>query len=157
MGRVYVVDIAAAAVTVAADVVELSPADDKPVVVHAIDILQTTDLGDVAEEIIGLVWVRGHSTGGSGGTTGITPRPLNPSDAAAGFAAESLNTTAASAGTGVNLQRHGWNIRAPLTIFYPPEDRPQASQANTTLVLRMAAAPADSITISGSITVEELG
>lgn len=156
MGRVYVVDIAATAVTVAADVVELSPADDKPIIVHGFDILQTTELGDAAEEIIGLVWVRGHTTGGSGGTTGITPQPLNPGSAAAGFAAESLNTTQASAGTAVNLQRHGWNVRAPLTIFYPPEDRPQASQANTTLVLRMAAAPGDSTTISGSVIVEEL-
>jgi len=156
MGRVYTVDIAPAAVTVAADIVELTVADDKPIAIHAIDILQTTDLGDAAEEIIGLIWVRGNATTGSGGTSSITPQPLNPADAAAGFTAESLNTTAASSGTAVNLQRHGWNIRAPLTIFYPPEDRPHASQANTLLVLRMAAAPADSITISGSITVEEL-
>ncbi len=157
MGRVYVIDIAATAVTVAADVIEITPADDKPVIVHGFDILQTTDVGDAAEEIIGLVWVRGHTTSGSGGTSGITPRPVNPSDAAAGLTAESLNTTAASTGTGVNLQRHGWNIRMPLTMIYTPETRPQASQANTTLVLRMADAPTDSITISGSVTVEELG
>lgn len=156
MGRIYTIDIAAAAVTVAADLVEITPADDKPVLVHAIDILQTTDLADAQEEIIALVWVRGHTTSGSGGSA-PTPRPVNPSDTAAGFTAETNNTTAASAGTGVNLQRHGWNVRVPLTIFYPPEVRPQVSQANTTMVLRMAAAPADSITISGSITVEELG
>jgi hypothetical protein len=35
--------------------------------------------------------------------------------------------------------------------------RPQASQGNTLLVLRMAAAPADSLTISGYVIVEELG
>ncbi len=156
MGRIYVVDIAATAVTVAADIVEITPADDKPVVVHGFDILQTTDVGDTAEEIVGLVWVRGHTTSGSGGSA-PTPRPVNPSDAAAGFTAETTNSTAASVGTTVNLQRHGWNIRMPLTMIYTPETRPQASQANTTLVLRMAAAPADSITISGSVTVEELG
>lgn len=155
-GRIYTVDIVAAAITVAADVVELTPADDKPIEVLGFDILQTTDVGDAAEEIIGLVWVRGHTTSGTGGTT-VTPRPTNPTDAAAGFTAESLNTTAASVGTTVNLQRHGWNIRMPQTIFYPPELCPQASQTNTTLLLRMAAAPTDSITISGSVTVRELG
>lgn len=157
MGRIYTIDIAATAVTVAADVIELTPADDKPILVHSFEILQTTDLADAQEEIIGLVWVRGHATSGSGGTSGITPRPINPSDAAAGFTAESLNTTQASTGTGVNLQRHGWNVRIPTQVVYTPETRPQASQANTTLVLRMAAAPADSITISGHVVVEELG
>jgi len=157
MGRVYYVDIAPTAITVAADVIEITPADDKPIIIHAIlDLFQTTDVGDAAEEIIGLVWVRGHTTSGTGGTA-VTPRPKNPSDAAAGFTAESLNTTQASAGTGVNLLRHGWNIRIPLAVIYTPEIRPEASQGQTTLVLRMAAAPIDSITISGCIVVEEEG
>lgn len=156
MGRIYAVDIAPSAITVAADLIELTPADDKPIIVHGFGVLQTTDTGDAAEEIIGVLWVRGHTASGTGGTT-VTPRPLNPSDAAAGFTAESLNTTAASAGTTVNLQRHGWNVRIPTEIVYTPETRPQASQANTTLVLRMAAAPADSITVSGYVVVEELG
>jgi hypothetical protein len=68
-----------------------------------------------------------------------------------------MNTTQASAGTTVNLPRHGWNVRVPLTIFYPPELYPQASQGNTTILLRMAAAPADSITLGGCIYVRELG
>lgn len=156
MGRIYYIDIAPAAVTVAADVVEITPADDKPIVVHGFEIFQTTDLGDAQEEVIGLLWVRGHTTSGSGGSA-PTPRPANPSDAAAGFTAETLNTTAASVGTTVNLARHGWNIRIPTPVTYTPEMRPMASQANTTLVLRMAAAPADSITISGYVCVEELG
>ena len=155
MSRIYTVDIAPVAITVAADVVELTPADDKPIRVHGFEIFQTTDLGDANEEVIGLIWVRGHTTSGSGGAT-PTPIPLDPNDAAAGFAAEALNTTQATVGTTVNLQRHGWNIRIPTPVVYTPETRPQASQANTTLVLRMAAAPADSITISGCVTVEEL-
>jgi hypothetical protein len=156
MGRIYYVDIAPTAITVAADLVELTPADDKPIVVHGFETFQTTDLGDAQEEIIGLLWVRGHTTSGSGGLT-PTPRPANPSDAAAGFTVETVNTTQASAGTAVNLPRHGWNVRVACEKVYTPETRPQASQANTTLVLRMAAAPADSLTISGYVIVEELG
>lgn len=156
MGRIYTIDIPPTAITVAADLVEITPGDDKLVIVHGFEILQTTDLGDVAEEIIGLLWVRGHTTSGSGGSS-ATPRPVNPSDAAAAMTAEVLNTTQASAGTTVNLQRHGWNVRIPTPVIYTPETRPQVSQGNTSLVLRMAAAPADSITISGCVTVEELG
>lgn len=156
MGRIYYVDIAPTAITVAADLVELTPADDKPIVIHGLEIFQTTDLGDAQEEIIGLLWVRGHATSGSGGAT-PTPRPANPSDAAAGFTAETANTTQASAGTGVNLPRHGWNVRVPCVAIYTPEMRPHASQGNTLLALRMAAAPADSLTISGYVIVEELG
>lgn len=156
MGRLYYVDLTPTAVTVAADLLEITIASNKPVIVHGFEILQTTDVGDAAEEIIGLLWVRGHATSGSGGST-PTPRPANPSDVAAGFTCETFNTTAASAGTGVNLARHGWNVRIPTPVTYTPEMRPQASAANTTLVLRMAAAPTDSLTISGYIAVEELG
>lgn len=155
-GRIYFVDIAPAAITVAADIVELIPADDKPIVILGFEIFQTTDLGDAQEEIIGLQWVRGHTTSGSGGST-PTPRPANPSAAAAGFTAETLNTTQATVGTTVNLQRHGWNIRIPTPVIYTPELQPEVSQANTSLVLRMAAAPTDSITISGYVAVMELG
>lgn len=156
-GRVYYIDITPTAVTVAADLVEITMADDKPVAILGQEIFQTTDLGDAAAEIIGLVWVRGNTTSGSGGNTGVTPRPANPSDTAAGMTVETLNTTAASAGTGVNLPRLGWNIAATPTPYFVPEAYPQATQANTLLVLRMAAAPADSITLGGYITVMEMG
>lgn len=156
MGRIYTVDIAPAAVTVAADILELVPADDKPLIIHDFEIFATTELGDAAEEIIGLIWVRGHTVSGSGGSA-PTPIPKNPSDAAAGFTAETMNTTAANTGTTTNGPRHGWNVRIPTRVIYTPETRPEVSQANSRMCLRMAAAPADSITISGSATVEELG
>lgn len=156
MPRVYYIDIAATALTVAADLVEITPADDKPISILGYELLQTTDLGDAQEEVIGLEWVRGHTSSGSGGAA-PTPRPANPSDAAAGFTAETLNTTQASGGTGVILPHHGWNIRIPTPVTYTPEMQPQASQANTTLALRMMAAPNDSITVSGYIVVKEEG
>jgi len=155
-GRVYYVDLPATAVTVAADLLEITVADDKPVEILGFELLQTTDLGDAAEEIIGVEWVRGNATSGSGGSTS-TPRPKNPTDTAAGFTCEIFNTTAASTGTPVILPHHGWNIRIPTQVIYTPEISPEASQANTLLVLRMLAAPADSITISGYVIVRELG
>lgn len=156
MGRKYWVDLPPTAVTVAADLFELTPADDKPIRVLSLNLHQTSDFGDAQDEVISLVWVRGNTTSGSGGSTS-TPRPCNPSDTAAAFTVEIANTTAASSGTAVNLPRHGFNVRGGLERPYTPDEVFEATQANTLLVLRMAAAPADSLTIGGSILVEELG
>lgn len=155
-GRCYWINLPTTAITVAADIIELTPADDKPIEVIAICLGQTTDFGDAQEEIIPLVWVRGHTTSGSGGA-GVSATPCNPSDVAAGFTAEGMNTTQATVGTTVNLARHHWNVRAPIERPYTPDEVIEASQANTTLVLRMLATPADSISIGGSVLVRERG
>jgi hypothetical protein len=156
MGRLYTITLAATAITVAADLVEIQPADDLPVLIHGFRLWQTTELGDAAEEIIGLSWVRGHTTSGSGGNTSVASVPKNHRDAAAGAAVETANTTAASAGTSVTVYSTGWNVRAPLEVVFTPEQRIRADQGNTTLVLRMLAAPADSITLAVSVDYEEL-
>ncbi len=155
MGRKYWVDLPPTAITVAADLFEFTCGDDKPIRILDQEVFQTTDTGDAAEEIIGLLWVRGHATSGSGGST-ATPRPCNPTDTAATFTVENANTTPASAGTGVNLARTGWNVRVPAIKTQIPEGCPEATQASL-LVLRMQAAPADSLTISATVLVEELG
>lgn len=157
MPRRYWVDLTPTAVTVAADLLELNPADDKPIRVLGVNIHQTTDTGDAAEEIITLTWVRGNATSGSGGST-ATPVPCDPSDTAAGFTVETFNTTQASTGTPVFGPRHGWNVRAPLERPYTPEESFYCTQgAGVRLCLRMGAAPADSITIGGSVLIEEMG
>ena len=155
MGAVYTIHLAPTAITVAADLVEITPADDRPVVVHGFRVYQTTDVGDAAEEIIGLAWVRGNATSGSGGSA-ATPAPKDHRDAAAACAAEVGNTTAASTGTPITTYSTGWNVRAPLEVVFTPEQRIRADQANTTLVLRMLAAPADSLTIGCSVDFEEI-
>jgi hypothetical protein len=99
--------------------------------------------------------IRGHATGGSGGTA-VTPRPLDPGDAAATFAAEVNNTTIASTGTAVDLDAGAFNIRSGLAKLYPPELMPGANQGNGTIVVRLMAAPVDSLTMSGTLFVAEL-
>lgn len=157
MGRLYAVTFENVAVSAAQDLFEISPADDKPVALHGLvlsNVGGTADAGDAQEELLRLLVRRGHATGGSGGTA-PTPAPVNPADAAAGFAAEVNNTTIASTGTTVDLLADGWNIRIPYSMFWTPETRPGASQANTTIVVRLVAAPADSVNCSGTLYVEE--
>lgn len=156
-GREYTVAWdAATAETLAIDVFELVPADDKPISIKELRIWQTSDLGDAQEEIIGIQIVRGNATSGSGGGT-PTIVPLMPTDAAAGFTAECRNTTAASTGTPVVAFADGWNVRVPYIWTPVPGCEVVATQAQTLLVVRLMAAPADSLTMFAACTVEEMG
>lgn len=155
MARVYTVSFEAVAVTAAQDFFEITPADDHPVVLLGMTIDQSSDHGDTEEEMLRYKVIRGHATGGSGGSA-PTPRPLDPGDAAAGFTAEVNNTTIASTGTAVDLVAGAFNIRSGLAIFWPPELTPVANQGNTTIVVRLMAAPTDSLTMSGTLWIAEL-
>lgn len=155
MGRKYSVNFENVAVTAAQDFFEISPADDKPVRLLGLFLSQSTELGDAAEEMLRIQVIRGHSTGGSGGSA-QTPVAINPGNPAAAFAAEVNNTTIAADGTAVILHSDTFNVRAGMQLFWTPETAPMASQANSTIVVRLLANPADSITMGGTLYVEEL-
>lgn len=152
----YVVHLAPAAATVALDLVDLTPADDIPILIHGFRVYQTSDFGDAQDEVIGLAWVRGNTAAGSGGNAGAAVSPKNHRDAAASVTARTGDTTAASSGTAVTVYSTGWNVRAPLEVVFTPEQRIRADQGNTILSLRMLGAPADSLTIGCSVDVEEI-
>lgn len=157
MGRLYTVEFENVSVTNAngdADLFELTPADDKPLLVHALFFDQISDVGDAQEEMLRYRVIRGHTTTGNG--TATTPRPLSPSDAAAGFTAKVYGATIASLGSPVNLHSGAFNIRAGLALVLTPEMRWACSQAETLLVVRLMAGPTDDLTMSGTIYVEEL-
>jgi hypothetical protein len=153
-GRIYSVTFSAVAVTAAQDLFEITPADDKPVEIVGIELGQSSDAGDAMDELLQISIIRGHATSGSGGSA-PTPAPLNPNDTASGFTSEVNNTTIASTGTAVTLQTGCWNVRAGYINWFPEGMRPTAGQGNTTIVVRQTA-PADSITMSGTLYVREL-
>ena len=93
--------------------------------------------------------IRGHTTGGNG--TSTTPRPLASPGATAGFAAEVIATTPATAGTTHDLWSGGWNVRIPLEKWFPEEAWQWVTQAETTWVLRMLSTVADDILVSGTL------
>jgi hypothetical protein len=155
-GRLYTVEFDALAISAATtDIIELDAAAEKPINVLGWVIGQTTDMGDAQAEGLRYRWVRGNTTSGSGGST-PTPRPCNPTAAAAGFTAETGNTTAASAGTAVNLATVPWTIQAADWVWLPDGCDFGTSGANL-LVMRLVAAPTDSVTLSGTVWVLEEG
>lgn len=152
-GRTYSVIFSAVAVTAAQDLFEITPADDKPVNILGLFIGQSSDAGDAQDELLQVSIIRGFTTSGSGGSA-PTPAPLDNIDTAAGFTAEVNNTTVANTGTSVTLHTDTFNVRAGYQIWFPPECYPRATQANTTIVVRITA-PADSLTMSGTLYVQE--
>lgn len=155
MPRTYTVQFSAVGVTAQQDFFELNAAAGKPLKILALYLSQSSDAGDAQEELLSILVKRGATTGGSGGTA-PTPQPLNASDAAAGFTAEANNTTKANTGTIATLHSDGWNVRGPFAIVMPPEMQWEVPGGGR-LTVELATTPADSITINGTIYVQELG
>jgi hypothetical protein len=157
MSRIYTVQFENVTITPAngdVDLFELRAADDKPINVVGVFLGQTTELADAAEEQLRLRVIRGNATSGSGGTT-PTAIPVNPDDATPGVTADAVNPVIATTGTEVVLHSDTWNIRIPYNPPLTPEMYWKTNQAAGFIVLRLMAAVADDVTMSGTIYVEE--
>lgn len=155
MGRMYTVTFAAVPVTLSQDLFMIAPASNKPVRLHELYLGQTSDVGDAQEEMLRVQIIRGHTTVGSGGSS-VTPAPHLSADTIAGFVARVNDTTIASGGTSTVHFAEPFNIRAGLHQVWTPETRPPCTTASTRIVVRLMAAPADEITMSGTLYVEEV-
>ncbi len=155
MPRCYTVTLTPTAIAVATtDLIELQAADDVPIGIRAIRVLQVTDFGDAQDEVLRISVVRGNTASGSGGSA-FTPVKKRPKDSAASFTAEVGNTTAANTGTTETVYSNGFNVRAGLDVIIPESDMAWTDQAANFLVLRLPAAPVDSLTIGVEIDVWE--
>jgi len=153
-GRMYTVVIAGVASPAAAfDLFELNPTAAKPIRLRRLRIAQTTEPTS-EEEMLGITIIRAQSTSGSGGSA-TTPQPLNSSDAAAGFTAETMNTTKATGGTPVTLMEDVTNTRVGYDMAFAPEEAPESVNAERLVVT--CTAPADAVTFRATAWVEELG
>jgi hypothetical protein len=156
MGRFYTASFSAVSVSAAVDVFEVLAASGKPFVLHEVVIAQSSDYGDAAAEGLSVLIKRatGSYTSGSGGST-ATPAKHATNDAAAGPTAETNNTTQASAGSGTltTLRAEAFNAQAGYQYLPPPEQRYVFLPAEACVV--SITAPADALTLSGSLVFEE--
>lgn len=160
MGRIYTVSYQGT-ITAAGgdtDLLEITPADDKPVKLRGFLLSQISEVGDTQEEGIRVSVIRlpATVTGGSGGST-VTPSPMDSADAAAGATTKCNNTTVATtSGTAVTIEEIGWNERnSPYEHWYP-DDRfcPKAKQGEA-LVVRHQTTIADDMTGVYTFWIEE--
>jgi hypothetical protein len=154
MGRMYSAVFQGVAVTAAQDVISLLAPSDRAIKIHAIYIGQSSDAGDAQDELLRIRIRRGMTTVGSGGGT-VTPVDYQNSGSASGVTARINDTTAASAGTITEVHEECFNVRAGWVFLPTPEMRPVCS-ISTRIAVNLPAAPADSLTMSGTIYFEEL-
>ena len=154
MSRIYTAQFSAVAVSAAQDLFEIVAPSDAIVKIHNIRLGQTSDVGDAAEEILLIKLNSGATTSGSGGGS-YTPVPIELGDAAFGGTCEINNTTQAADGTIVTHHAWPWNVRGPFEIIFEPETRPVLSPSRRCVLT--IPAPADALTMMGTITFEEIG
>jgi hypothetical protein len=153
-GRVYTVVISGVASPAAAfDFLEINAAAEKPIRLLRMRIAQTSE-PTTEEEQLAVTIQRAHSTSGSGGSA-PTPRPLKLASAAAGFTAETMNTTQATGGSPLVLFEDAMNIRAGYDMAFAPEEAPES--VNGTRFVVQCSAPADAVTFRATFWIEELG
>lgn len=160
MGRIYSVTFQGTVTNAGGDqdLLELLPADDKPVKLRGFSLGQISEVGDAAEEglRISVVRMTATVTSGSGGST-PTPTPMDSADSAAGFAVEVNNTTVATtSGSTLLVVELGWNIRSSPWDYWFPDVQfcPKAKQGEGLLV-RLQTTVADDLTGEFTFWVEE--
>jgi hypothetical protein len=155
--RTYSASFSNVTVSAAQDLFYIAPAANKPVQIIGWYLTQFSDVGDAAEEVLRVDLIRGHTTVGSGGTSvaASSQPPVGRDDVASAATVRTNDTTIASAGTAVTLHAGGFNIRAGEQIIFTPEIQWEVANGST-IVLRLMAAPADSVTLSGTIYFAEL-
>ncbi len=158
MGRIYRVPFSATSVSAAVDVFEILAATGKPFVLHRINIAQSSDYGDAAAEGLSVLVKRatGSYTSGSGGST-VTPTK-STNDPSAGPTPEICNTTQAAAGSGALTTIHAdaFNVQGGWEFLPTVEERASLTFLAAEAVVVSITAPADAITLSGTLVFEEL-
>lgn len=142
-----------------ADLIALTPADDKPIRLVGWLLGQTSEVGDTQEENLELTVRHMTATVTVTGGTSVTPVPNRPgTDTEAGFTATANSSTVATtSGTSTIMEEIGWNERAtPWERWIPEELRPRASQGEY-LLIRNESTPADDFTATLTFIVEEEG
>lgn len=152
MGRIYTASVESVAVSAAQDVFELVAPSTSTVILHGVVIGQSSDAGDAQAELLPVAIMRGHTTSGSGGST-PTARPLNPNGASASSTIEANNTTVATT-SGVTVYADTFNVQVGWPYIPIPENRIVLAPSQR-LVVRIPA-PADALTLSATITWEEV-
>ena len=155
-GRVFTSVFQAVAVTAQQDLLSLLASSSVPLELIYASITQSSDAGDAQDEMLRVRIRRGMTTVGSGGTTPAM-NPADPVNAlvAATATCRANDTTAASAGTIVEMLEEAFNVRAGWIYMPVPEAR-IVCNVSTRIAINLVTTPADSLTMSGTIIWREL-
>ncbi len=163
-GPIYVATFNAVAVSAAQDVFELLTSANSRIAIIEVNIGQYSDAGDTESEMLGVRIIRGFTTSGSGGSTAAAVN-MEVTGRAAETTVEINNTTLAQNGSSETLLSDAFNTQAG--YLYKPrwdpmhgiDERPriQRDTGTPTYTVVRITAPADGITLNGTIKWQELG
>ena len=145
------------------DLFELVPDATTRIRILEVEINQGSDFGDAEAEIRPILFMRGHTTTGSGGSA-VTPANLSPYGRVSVTTVARNNTTLATAGSPKTVLATGWHLQAGF-IWRPPEDfardpfrRHIVIKPSQRFVIRLATGLADDLAdVSATVTFEEIG
>lgn len=132
------------------DLLECSPASNKPCKLVRLIISQTSEVGDAAEENIRISIIRlpATFTSGTGGSTVTKTYPSSAGGTASATMEANNTTIATTSGTAETLGEFGWNERNSPCEFVWYDDRFAPRVVNGEgLVVRCQSTVADDITI----------
>lgn len=152
--RLYTATFTDVAITAAQDLFGILTTANTAIKIHCIELGQRT-LTSWEAKSVKLVRNPATATVGSGGTA-VTPRLINPGDAA-GTATVRANDTAGqtTSGTQETIFSRDWEFLNGFFWLPAPEQRP-IFKPSSGLALQLVVAPSASMTASGYIEYEEL-
>lgn len=160
MGRIYSVSYQGTITNAGGDtdLLEILPADDKPVKLRGFVLGNISDVGDSASEglRVSIIRLPATVTSGSGGSA-VTPAPMDSANVAAGAACECNNTTVATtSSTAVTLAEYGWIIQnSPYEVWFPDAEFCPKVKQGEGLVVRQQTTAADDYTGNFTFWIEE--
>lgn len=141
-----------------ADLMEIRPADDKPVRLVGLILGQTSEVADAAEEIIHVQILRLPATFTTGNGSAATITATKRRDVGANSFAAEFNgaTVATTSGTIAYLEEFAWNMRAgPLEKYWDALAAQYDAVEGEGLIIRCVSTVADDVTFTITVIVEE--
>ena len=150
MGRMYTVSFEDVTVSAAQDFFQIE-AVGVPAIIHGIFLSQNSDVGDAAAENL-TVRIRRVTDA----LTNVTAEAqCDPGDAAANADCNVNDTTALVTGA-QTVHAEAWNIAMPFVYLPTPEMR-IVVEVDNVVTVNLPTAPADTLTMSGTMYFEEIG
>ena len=152
MGRMYSVLMPSIAVSVAQDLISVAAGTNNSLKVHSAKFTQSSDYGDAEAEGLRFIVKQGAAVGSVGTTQ--TPGALDAGNAASDASARKNDTTAGTGGTNVDEE----NANMQIGYFYRPTPEEMITiPGGGRITFNLPTAPADALTMSGTVIFEELG
>jgi len=148
--------ITGSAVATSINLWSIQPATDTPIIIHAWELTQSSDVGDAAAEGLELNWTRRTGTPTSGVGAAVTEQNVHQGENTASATVLTELTADWTAGTEQILGKAGWIIQRQYLWWMPPPEGRIVVKDNDVFVVDLVTVAADAIDVFGWVLWEEI-